>query len=120
MFQVFYNPLTNKNVTVTPTLLRDGIAGYSKDGTKIYVDVLVPVWMMNPLISHETLEMTLTQQLGVAYPEAHRQATTLEKYVCETTGIPWEQYDGAFHELMKAVAGRNPRPAWPVDMDVHV
>jgi hypothetical protein len=81
MFQMFYNPLTNKNVSVIPVLMRDGIAGYSKDGTKIYYDPTVPVWMMTPLIAHEVLEMVLIQILGFTYAVAHKLATILERSV---------------------------------------
>jgi len=119
MFQSFYNPLTNKMVTVVPTLLRDGIAGYSKDGSRIYIDILVPGWMWTPLISHEVLEMTLTQQLGFEYKWAHQQATALERKVAESLQINWEEYDATYKQLLDMVLKREPKPPPIADLDVH-
>jgi len=119
MFQI-YNPLTNKNVSVIPVLMRDGIAGYSKDGTKIYYDPTVPVWMMTPLVAHEVLEMVLMQQLEMSYEEAHRKATTLEREVCIGMNVQWEKYDETYRQLLGEIGKRDPKPPVPSDMDVHV
>lgn len=119
MFYEFHNPLTDKWVKVVPTMLRDGIAGYSKDGTKIYVDVLVPAWMLRPLLSHEVFEMVLTQQLGFKYEWAHQQATILERYVCEKLGFSWEEYDKTYRKILETIYSRNPKPVNPPDLDVH-
>ena len=117
---MFYNPLTNKNVSVIPVLMRDGIAGYSKDGTKIYYDLTVPVWMMTPLIAHEVLEMVLTQILGFTYAVAHKLATILEREVCISMNIPWEKYDETYRQLLGEIGKRDPKPPIPSDMDVHI
>jgi hypothetical protein len=119
MFQTFYNPLTHKMVTVVPTLLRDGLAGYSEDGSRIYIDIAVPGWMWTPLISHEVLEMVLTQQLGFEYKWAHQQATALEKYVAESLQINWEEYDEAYKRLLNFILQRDPKPPLIPDLDVH-
>jgi len=119
MISQFWNPLTNKVITVESGLLRDGIAGYTKDGLRIIIDILVPGWMWTPLISHEVLEMTLTQQLGFDYKWAHQQATALERKVAESLQINWEEYDATYKQLLDMVLKREPKPPPIADLDVH-
>jgi hypothetical protein len=106
-------------VTVVPTLLRDSMAGYSKDGTKIYIDILTPSWMWTGVISHETLEMALILDLGFHYAWAHQQATMLERKVVEGMGLNWEEYDKTFHQILDLIVKRDPRPVDPADLHVH-
>jgi hypothetical protein len=119
VFTAFLNPLTNKMVTVVPTLLPDAIAGYNKEGTRIYIDVLTPAWMWTPVISHETLEMALILELGFKYEWAHQQATALERRVVEGLGLNWETYDKTFHQILDLILKREPRPPQPADMHIH-
>ena len=119
MFTVFHNPLTNKMVTVVPTLLRDAMAGYNKEGTKIYIDILTPAWMWTGVISHEVLESALILELGFTYDWAHKQATSLERNVVEGMGLNWETYDKTFHQILDLILKRNPLPPNPTDLHIH-
>jgi hypothetical protein len=119
VFTSFLNPLSNKIVTLLPTLLPEGIAGYSTDGTKIYVDIIVPAWMWTPLVTHETLEMALVLDLGFKYDWAHQQATQLERKVVESLQQSWDEYDKTCKGLIDMVAKRTPKPPAPPDLATH-
>lgn len=113
----FINPLSQMEVSVVRTQLADGIAGYSKDGTKIYIDEAVPHWMFLGLITHELFEMTLMLTLGLEYEAAHRKATEVEHEAVENLGLDWKEYDQEFRRINKdIVAKRSPHPKNPSDI----
>ena len=96
--------------------LSNGIAGYNKEGTKIFIDPLVPEWMHKPLIAHEVYEIGMLE-LGYTYEKAHAMAVEYEKVVAEKIGLDWSKYDSEFKSLLpkiKARASKNPE-----DMVIH-
>lgn len=113
------NLLNNKIVIVVKTPLTGGIAGYNKDGTRIYFDSDVPEWMYIPLLAHETFEQALVEILGFSYEWAHVQATKLEKELCEKMGISWKQYDTEYKRLLELQKKRSPQPKNPEDMAIN-
>ncbi len=93
--------------------LQDGIAGYSSDGQRIYIEPSVPTWMLPAIIIHEETEMPLVLWEEMSYPDADEIATAAEKKACENLGISWERYDAKFRELM---ANLNPNAEDPRDI----
>jgi hypothetical protein len=114
----FINPLSQIEVTVVKVPLSDGIAGYSKDGERIYIDPEVPSWMYLPLITHETFEMLLVETLGFNYEWAHTQATRAERQTCKNLDMDWDKYDGEFHRVLNIVEKREPRAKGPKDIRI--
>jgi hypothetical protein len=113
----FINPLTQEEVEVVKTQLSDGIAGFSEDMSKIYIDEAVPNWMYLGLITHETFEMTMMKTLGFEYKFAHIKATEVEKEAVENLGIDWKKYDDEYKRLLKVVEERKPHPSNPKDIE---
>jgi hypothetical protein len=113
----FINPLTQEEVEVVKTQLSDGIAGFSEDMSKIYIDEAVPNWMYLGLITHETFEMTMMKTLGFEYRFAHIKATEVEKEAVENLGIDWKKYDDEYKRLLKVVEERKPHPSNPKDIE---
>jgi hypothetical protein len=113
----FVNPLTQEEVEVVKTQLSDGIAGFSEDMSKIYIDEDVPNWMYLGLITHETFEMTMMKTLGFEYRFAHIKATEVEKEAVENLGIDWKKYDDEYKRLLKVVEERKPHPSNPKDIE---
>jgi hypothetical protein len=111
----FFNPFTSKDVAIIRVPLHDGIAGFSEDETKIYIDSEVPDWMILGLIAHESFEKMLID-LGFSYDWSHIQATQVERMLCKDLGIDYEKYDDEYHRLLNVVENRKPRPDDPEDM----
>lgn len=103
-------------VSVIPTLLRDAVAGYNKDGTRIYIDVLVPGSEWTAYISHEAYEMVEVVELGIPYEEAHRRANGVERRVVEGMGLNWEEHQKLFYQILHLVLNRDPKPPNPTDL----
>jgi hypothetical protein len=118
LFTTFLNPFTNKMVTVVPTMLRDGVAGFSKDGSKIYIDVLAPMWQWAPYIAHECTEELFELELGFKHDYAHMQATIQERRVVESLGIDWKYHDDTFHQVLDMILKRDPLPPNPSDLHI--
>lgn len=113
----FINPLTQKEVAVVRAELPYGIAGFSNETDKIYIDTAVPNWMYLGLITHEIFEMTLMETLGFDYKEAHIKATEVEKEAVENLGISWKTYDFEFKRISdEVIMKRNPKPKDPADI----
>ena len=115
-YRVFLNPLSGKEVKIIIDYIAGGVAGYSKDGSKIYIDPLVPEWMYKPLIAHELFEMTCILVLGEEYEAADEKATEIEMGVCVNLSIEWKKYDDEFHKIMELQKQRVPQPKGPDDM----
>ena len=64
------------------------IAGYNPTGTIIYIDRRVDEKYYKPLIVHELTEVTLMNQLGYGYKQAHEMATAAEL----ASGLPVKLY----------------------------
>ena len=111
----FYNPFTSKDISIIRIPIHDGLAGFSKDETKIYIDSEVPTWMIDGIVAHETFEKMLID-LGFSYDWSHVQATQVERMLCKDLGIDYEKYDDEYHTLLDIIDNRNPRPEDPEDM----
>jgi hypothetical protein len=85
--------------------LPEGIAGYNKDFSKVYIDILVPDWMKKPLLGHEAFEYQAIRA-GRSYEEAHKLATQYEKTLCEQLNINWEEYDKEYKSLLPKIKAR--------------
>jgi len=112
----FLNPMTQKEVTIVITPIIDGIAGYSEDMTKIYMDPMVPEWMYLGIIAHETLEQVLVEWLDFSYEWSHTQATLLERALCKELHINYKKYDATYKKILKDQEDRKPQPKNPADM----
>jgi len=85
--------------------LPEGIAGYNRDFSIVYEDVLVPEWMDKPLLAHEAFEYQAIRA-GKSYEEAHRLATQYEKTICASLNIKWESYDAEYKSLLPKIKAR--------------
>ncbi len=94
---VYINPETGEVTAHTPLqirrpLLKTGLAGYSKDGTIIFIDFEVPPQDVAPLLAHEAIESVMVLDYGYSYPRAHAIATQYEKrYIIAHKGN-WSEY----------------------------
>lgn len=88
------------------------LAGYSRDGRKIYIDRHVPatftyrgkkVAVDRYLVLHEAVEKTLIDQLGLHYLHAHQIATRAEEAAVRADRISWRAYDRFMQRYVKAV-----------------
>ncbi len=75
-------------LTIKLVDLADGIAGRSRDGSTMYVDRSVPLWMHRALRIHEEAEAKYMAE-GLSYPAAHQRATSVERNYCESKGLDW-------------------------------
>jgi hypothetical protein len=83
--------------------LRNGLAGRSKDGKTIYIDVLVPKKDIRPIVEHEKAEGKLMREKNYDYNYAHRLATQEEKkYVSGS----WKRYDKRMRKIAKRIYKR--------------
>ncbi|MDD4307821.1 MAG: hypothetical protein PHU53_03325 [Thermoplasmata archaeon] len=100
-------------------------AGYSRDGTCIYIDNDVPrmftikgreINLHMSLAMHEHVEKGLVDK-GYTYAGAHEIATRFEKLYVMNHGIAWADYDHEVGKMMHA----NWFSRWktfPVDLDM--
>ena len=91
------------------------IAGYSKDGSRIYIDRHTPIFRLfqdgratefdtTPLlITHETTEKALIDSLGYTYEQAHKVATAAERRQFVSIIGPglWGLYQAKMDQLAK-------------------
>lgn len=87
------------------------LAGYSKDGTTIYIDRHLPLTLKigakscDPakfLTVHEHVEKSLIDALGWKYAAAHQVATAQENAAVSRAGIDPAQYEKVIHRFVKA------------------
>lgn len=87
-----------------------GLAGYSVDGSKYYLDKDTPRFFEyegkkiptdNLLLVHEIVEKTLEDHLGYDYDKAHDIALSAERKAAEKQGISWEAYDAFMQQQIK-------------------
>jgi hypothetical protein len=88
------------------------LAGYSKDGTIVYIDRHMPrsfvcrghrVQTDRFLATHEIVEKALLDQLRLHYVHAHQIAVRAEQAAVRAAGIPWRDYDRFTKENEKAI-----------------
>lgn len=113
---IVYNPITSLPLHVFRRPLRDGIAGFSNDKKHLYIDPLVPDWMIKGLITHESVEMLFTRVLGFSYEWSHEEATKAEQRVVLENGGDWAKYQDEYLRLLQEVETRHPKPVDPEDI----
>ncbi len=95
--------------------LSSGLAGRSKDQSKIYLDESIPLWMRNGIRVHEEAEARYISW-GLSYEAARQKATAEERIYVEAKGLDWAEYDRAYKKLLREIEGRHPKPKEPADM----
>jgi hypothetical protein len=102
------------------------LAGYSIDGTIIYIDRHMPrdfthkgrtVETDRFLILHEEVEKTMIDRLNLHYLHAHQIATRVEKEAVTACGISWSDYDDFMQENVKYVGDKRLTKV-PADLDL--
>lgn len=102
------------------------LAGYSLDGTVIYIDRHLPRWFSfrgkrievdRYLILHEEVEKTLIDQLDLHYLHAHQIATRAEQAAVRADGIEWRAYDRFMQDYVKQI-GDERLEKLPADLDL--
>jgi len=117
---IYINPNTGEVVGGKPlqierTTLRTGIAGYSKDGLKIWVDKEVPSNYVAPIVAHEAIESVLVIDYGYSYKRAHQIATMYERRFVIMHKGNWDEYTNFMNALTKKIYERKDA-ADPKDM----
>jgi hypothetical protein len=88
------------------------LAGYSVDGTIIYIDRHMPpafkyrgrtVETDRFLILHEEVEKTMIDQLNLHYLHAHQIAARAEQAAVRACGINWRDYDKFMQDNVKHI-----------------
>jgi hypothetical protein len=101
------------------------LAGYSLDGTTIYIDRHMPksfkfrgrdIETDRFLVLHEEVEKTLIDQLGLHYLHAHQIATRAEQAAVRAAGVSWRAYDRFMQKNVKR-AGDERLSKVPADLD---
>lgn len=102
------------------------IAGYSIDGSTIYIDCDLPKTLSYDgkradilpfVILHESVEKSLVDQLGLVYQYAHQFAQRIEQAAIRDAGISWRKYD-AFIQAHLKDAEERPDLHIPPDLDL--
>jgi hypothetical protein len=101
------------------------LAGYSLDGSTIYIDRHMPqsfkfrgrvIETDRFLLLHEEVEKTLIDRLGLHYLHAHQIATRAEQAAVRAAGVPWRAYDRFMQKYVKRV-GDERLTRVPADLD---
>ncbi len=101
------------------------LAGYSVDGTTIYIDRHMPPCFTHRgrkietdryLILHEEVEKTLIDRLGLHYLHAHQIATRAEQAAVRAARIEWRAYDKFMQKYVKKL-GDERLTKVPADLD---
>src|SRR6516164_2738483 len=102
------------------------IAGYSVDGTIIYIDRHMPRSFKHKgraietdrfLILHEEVEKTMIDRLNLHYLHAHQIATRVEKAAVLACGVNWNDYDDFMQANVKYI-GDERLTKIPADLDL--
>jgi hypothetical protein len=89
------------------------LAGYSIDGTVIYIDGHMPKAFTHKsrmvetdrfLVLHEEVEKTMIDRLNLHYLHAHQIATRVEREAVIACGINWNDYDDFMQETSSMLA----------------
>ncbi|MHB8633471.1 MAG: hypothetical protein ACYDBQ_05805 [Thermoplasmatota archaeon] len=101
------------------------LAGYSKDGHRIYIDRRLPhtysergreVALDRYLVLHEAVEKTLIDGLGLHYQHAHQIATRAEQAAVRADGLVWRDYDRFNQKYIRSAADES-LTRLPPDLD---
>lgn len=101
------------------------LAGYSKDGSIIYIDRHMPTGFRRKgrtietdrfLILHEEVEKTMIDQLNLHYLHAHQIAARVEQAAVRACGINWRDYDDFMQTNVKHI-GDERLTKVPADLD---
>jgi len=88
------------------------IAGYSVDGKTVFIDRHLPrtfrwkgrsVRVEPFLLTHETVEKTLLDELQLHYLHAHQIALRTERAAVEAAGVSWDVYDDFMKRYEKPI-----------------
>jgi hypothetical protein len=102
------------------------LAGYSVDGTIIYIDRHMPTNFLHKgrvvetdrfLVLHEEVEKTMIDRLNVHYLHAHQIATRVERDAVVACGINWNDYDDFMQANVKYVGDKRLSKV-PADLDL--
>jgi hypothetical protein len=102
------------------------LAGYSRDGTIIYIDRHMPTMFKHKgrtietdrfLVLHEEVEKTMIDRLNLHYLHAHQIATRVERDAVVACGINWNDYDDFMQENVKYVGDKRLTKV-PADLDL--
>ncbi len=102
------------------------LAGYSVDGTIIYIDRHMPQTFKHKerdietdrfLILHEEVEKTMIDRLNLHYLHAHQIAARAEQAAVRACGINWRAYDEFMQANVKHI-GDERLSKVPVDLDL--
>jgi hypothetical protein len=102
------------------------LAGYSTDGTVIYIDRHMPTTFAHKgrtvetdrfLILHEEVEKTMIDRLNLHYLHAHQIATRVEREAVVACGISWGDYDDFMQANVKYVGDKRLTKV-PADLDL--
>jgi hypothetical protein len=102
------------------------LAGYSRDGTIIYIDRHMPTAFTYKgrkvetdrfLVLHEEVEKTMIDRLNLHYLHAHQIATRVERDAVVACGINWNAYDDFMQDNVKYVGDKRLTKV-PADLDL--
>lgn len=102
------------------------LAGYSLDGTVIYIDRHMPTSFVHKgrvietdrfLVLHEEVEKTMIDRLNLHYLHAHQIATRVERDAVLACGINWGDYDDFMQANVKYVGDKRLTKV-PADLDL--
>jgi hypothetical protein len=102
------------------------LAGYSVDGTIIYIDRDMPKGFRSRgrmvetdrfLVLHEEVEKTMIDRLNLHYLHAHQIAARAEQAAVRACGINWREYDAFMQDNVKH-AGDKRLSKVPADLDL--
>jgi hypothetical protein len=102
------------------------LAGYSTNGTVIYIDRHMPTVFKYKgrtietdrfLILHEEVEKTMIDRLNLHYLHAHQIATRVEKDAVIACGINWSDYDDFMQNNVKYIGDKRLEKV-PADLDL--
>ena len=103
------------------------LAGYSKDGTVIYIDKrLEPILTLKDgrkmnvikyLVVHESTEKHLEDEKNYEYAFAHERATGAERKAVESDEYPWNEYQNYILSEVKRLKKIDPKAPIPEDYD---
>ena len=104
-------------------------AGYSNDGTTIYIDKRIPkdftdsrgkvVNVYRYLIIHEVTEKALKDELLFNYNEAHSIAMGAEMHACTMDGVNYDEYYGFLGDYIKRDIKPEDFSNVPPDLDIQ-
>lgn len=102
------------------------LAGYSKDGSIIYIDRHLPSFFLEKgyvrpidrfLILHESIEKALIDKLNLHYQHAHQIALRAEEAAVRSFGISWSAYNAFTEKYIKQDADEKLSKV-PADLDL--